>query len=367
MRLTLHRLDIPFRQSFAHASAVRRRTESVIVVARDNDLAGHGEGCPRAYVTGETVATAKAFFETHHRALERHVCDLETLREWMSLHRALLDRNPAAWCAVELALLDLFARRRGWTVERLLGLPALCGGFRYSAVIGIESAESFAHIVERYRRSGFRDFKLKLSGDSAVDRERLATLRALPDARVRVDANNRWQTSVEAIAYLRALGGAIFGIEEPLAAGDWNGLAAIGDALNTRIILDESCTRPETLAHLRDDPERWIVNVRVSKMGGVLRALDFVEHANRAGIAVIVGAQVGETSLLTRAALTVATVARPQLLAQEGAFGEHLIERDPFSPVLTFGARGVLPAAIVPNAAGWGLTPCAVPGGNPHA
>jgi len=43
---------------------------------------------------------------------------------------------------------------------------------------------------------------------------------------------------------------------------------------------------------------------------------------------VIVGAHVGETSLLTRAALTVANSARDLLVAQEGAFGTHLLARD---------------------------------------
>ena len=63
-------------------------------------------------------------------------------------------------------------------------------------------------------------------------------------------------------------------------------------------------------------------------MGGILRSLAIAEEAKARGIPIIIGAQVGETSILTRAALTVANQYRDILLAQEGAFGTYLLEHD---------------------------------------
>ena len=60
------------------------------------------------------------------------------------------------------------------------------------------------------------------------------------------------------------------------------------------------------------------------------------------GIGVIVGAQVGETSILTRAGLTIATAAGSNLIASEGAFGTHLLQQDLTAPCLMFGAGGEL-------------------------
>ena len=57
---------------------------------------------------------------------------------------------------------------------------------------------------------------------------------------------------------------------------------------------------------------------------------------------------VSETSLLTRAALTVAQAAGPALVAQEGAFGTRLLERDLCDPPLMFGTGGVLDVARYP-------------------
>ena len=73
---------------------------------------------------------------------------------------------------------------------------------------------------------------------------------------------------------------------------------------------------------------------------------------------VIVGAHVGETSLLTRAGMTVSNGARDLLVAQEGAFGTHLLARDVVEPPLMFGPGGVLDVdgLGIGRAPGLGLT-----------
>ena len=60
------------------------------------------------------------------------------------------------------------------------------------------------------------------------------------------------------------------------------------------------------------------------------------------GWSVIIGCHVGETSLLTRAALIPAHAAGESLIAQEGAFGDYLVEREPVDPILKFGQNGIL-------------------------
>ena len=126
--------------------------------------------------------------------------------------------------------------------------------------------------------------------------------------------------------------------------------------LKTPIIVDESFLRVDQFpAILHDPPSTWIVNIRVSKMGGVLRSLAVAKRAKEIGIPIIIGAQVGETSVLTRAALAVANTYRDILVAQEGAFGTLLLERDICNPSLMFGAGGQLDARAV-NRPGLGLT-----------
>jgi L-alanine-DL-glutamate epimerase-like enolase superfamily enzyme len=342
--LTLRRLAIPFRAAFRHAAADRDATESAWVEARSQRGAiGWGESCPRRYVTGEDLPSVSRFFLRHRCDLIRRIADVGDLLAWSYAHRDDIDRHPAAWCALELALLDVLAKDRDISVEALLGLREVSGTYRYSAVVGVGGSAEFRATVERYAAAGFDDFKLKLSGDRERDREHIAWLRrSAAAARLRVDANNLWATVEEAARYVEALEASLVGIEEPLPPRRWADLAALTVRTGTPMILDESCTRVADLSGACAHGDRWIVNVRVSKMGGILRALRVVDVARASGIRIVVGAHVGETSVLTRAALTVAAQARDLVVAQEGAFGTHLLRADVCDPPLTFGPGGLL-------------------------
>ena len=271
MRLELYRLDIPFTTAFKHSSAVRRATQSVWVEARSGRIVGVGEGCPREYVTGESLASAQAFFDDHCDALCQGVGSVDALAAWVDNHAAVIDANPAAWCAVELAMLELFARREGVPVERLVGALPATGSFRYSAVVGDGGPDMFRATVARYREMGFVDFKLKLSGDSVRDGDKIDMLRELKDferLHFRVDANNLWEDAETAVRHLAGLECSFVGIEEPLPANALDRMRIVSEQTGSPIILDESLLRADQMTVLAGDPERWIINVRVSKMGG---------------------------------------------------------------------------------------------------
>ena len=87
---------------------------------------------------------------------------------------------------------------------------------------------------------------------------------------VRADANNRWTDAPTAITYLESLNFKFFTLEEPLQAGDIDGMRQIAETLGTHIILDESLLRAEQLVRFAESSACWIVNLRVSKMGGLL-------------------------------------------------------------------------------------------------
>jgi L-alanine-DL-glutamate epimerase-like enolase superfamily enzyme len=346
--LEVSALGIPFKGSFKHVSAERHAMQSLWVRAQAaGGETGFGEGCPREYVTAESMSTALAFVERHRAEWLSSLCDVQSLERWVSTHRAEIDAHPAAWTAVELALLDLFGKTQHRSIEGVLGLPELDGRFRYTAVIGDGPPQQFSAQLQQFLKAGFKSFKIKLAADAPAN---LSKVRALAEAgiaagAVRADANNLWRDAKTCVADLELLQFPFMAVEEPLQPGDFAGLTAVASALNTRIILDESVTRSSNLDLIPQAAERWIINCRVSKMGGLLRSLELLKIAQRHGMAIIVGAHVGETSVLTRAALTVARAARSTLIAQEGAFGTHLLTRDVAEPPLMFGAGGVIDIA----------------------
>src|SRR5262249_51486649 len=157
--------------------------------------------------------------------------------------------------------------------------------------LGDAPAQQFAAQLAHYLKAGFRDFKIKLSGESERD---LGKARALRDSgisakSVRADANNLWTDSSTAIQHLKGLGYPFFALEEPLRPGDWAGMRRIAEAVDAKIIVDESVLRTSDLQHMAPDAQRWIVNLRVSKMGGLLRSLEVLRKARRLRLRIIVG------------------------------------------------------------------------------
>ncbi|MEQ1838678.1 MAG: enolase C-terminal domain-like protein [Candidatus Nitrotoga sp.] len=347
--IRFNRLSIPFKVSFKHASATRASTETIWVKVTANEgFVGFGEGCPRQYVTHENLASAEAFIATHIEDWQANLQSLASLQNWVQAHTADIDNNPAAWTAIEIALLDILGKEQNRSIESLLGLPHLTGQYRYTAVIGDASIAAFQTQLATYQQAGFSDFKIKLSGDLARDQQKVTALKTagISPSSVRADANNFWHKPNEVIKHFEALYFPFHAIEEPLQAGDYTGMLNVAVSLDTHIILDESLLRADQLGLLgvvaENLPPPWIINLRVSKMGGLLRSLLLLEAARQRSIKVIIGAHVGETSVLSRVALTVASQAKQLLLAQEGAFGTHLLAYDVVATPLMFGKAGVL-------------------------
>lgn len=364
IKLTIQSLNIPFKLAFSHASAERSRTQSVLVTASSTDgITGYGEACPREYVTGETMVSVMGFFTKHHDEVSR-LPELAALRQWVTDHQLSIDANPSAWCAMEMALLDLLAKQQQQSLEKFLGLEELAGAFRYSAILGTDSVSMFDKLLSMYLDIGMTDFKIKLMGNMETDRKKVALLKQYSDKNIqlRFDANNYWNELAPAYVYLQALEYPFWAVEEPLTAGHYEDLSRLANLLGTKIILDESFSKIAQFDRLLSTDECWIINLRVSKMGGLLRSLAIVDKAINNGVPMIVGSQVGETSLLTRAGLLVAQAAKECLQAQEGAFGTYLLQYDICKPSLMFGRGGMLePAKFAMRAnSGYGLQVTAI-------
>lgn len=355
MKIDVQRLVIPFKHSFSHASATRQETETILVKATTSaGVSGYGEGCPRAYVTGETVESAMHFITSYALDFSR-LEDLESVIKWHESNTERVDQNPSAWCAVECAILDALSRESKCPIESFLSLQELKGEFNYTAVLGSEGMDTFDVVMSMYQKFGFTEYKLKISGDLELDQKKIELLKSRPDFQLRLDGNNLWKEVDEASRYIEALNYKFVGIEEPLTANSIDLMRRLSIEIDTKIILDESFLKIQDFEKIVADPQHWIINLRISKMGGILRSLKVAEKAKEKNIGLIIGAQVGESSILTRAALTVAGQYKEYLTSQEGAFGTHLLERDITKTPLCFGFKGKLEATEISQLSGLGI------------
>ncbi len=343
VEISIRHLKIPFKESFSHASADRQRTDSLIVkVLLDDGIQGYGECCPRPYVTGEECEDAARFIHRIGATIASNVHDFGELRQWVIANEKLIDLHPAAFCGLELAIIDAFAKSRAVKAESFFDVEARSGRrFKYSAVVSAGTLEKSLRMMQAYQSFRFDDFKIKLSGDLNVDIDRIEQFIDLsPASRLRLDANNLWSDPLVAADYLRRLPDVFFAIEEPLGRKDFAGLSLLYRLIRKKTVLDESFTSIGDLGFLPDDKDSFILNIRVSKLGGLIRAKMISDIAERAGIDYIIGAHVGETSILAKAALILGAANSSSLIAREGAAGEYLLSRDICSHSIMFGDKG---------------------------
>jgi L-alanine-DL-glutamate epimerase-like enolase superfamily enzyme len=354
-------VDLPFRKPFKHAAAERNVSTSLFLkCVSDSGEVGFGEALPREYVTGES--RHGAFELLKDRVLPRlldlqfeslrdvreflSTCDGKAPSEWIAPDQP----QTAAWCAVDLALLDTFGRVFGESVS-LNDNSVFPATVRYSVVISSEVSLKTLLLI---RLAGIRQVKLKVeetANDAAISKCR----RFLGSGcDIRVDANMAWDVE-QAVKEMRRL--AEFGIrsfEQPVSAENIEGLTELvnrTDGLD--VMADESLSDKASLDTLISRKACTAANIRVSKCGGLVAAFQRCREALDAGLTLQIGCQVGESSLLSAAQLALIQ-AVPEVKYLEGCFGKLLLKKDPGEPLLQFGWQGKPPKR--PGNPGLGVT-----------
>jgi L-Ala-D/L-Glu epimerase len=351
----LYAVDLPLKVSFRHAAATRTASESLFLRARlDSGAEGWGESLPRPYVSGES--REEAFAQLRDTILpgllgrtfqslpdlisflER--CDGKAPSEWV---RPDVPQS-SAWCSVDLALLDAFGRAGGESVwlGSAGGQQSAAAALRRHRYSGVVSAgRGWPYVVSLLKMRAFRfpHVKLKLEHEGAFPAAR--TARRLLGRRVdlRADANMAWdaEQALEVIGQLRPVG--IRSFEQPIAASDLPGLARLVRESSAGIVVDEGLTDRGSLQRLITQRACTGANVRISKCGGLVGALERCREALEAGLMLQIGCQVGESSLLSAAHVTLLSALAPLapgVRYAEGCFGRHLLREDPVSPAVQF-------------------------------
>jgi L-alanine-DL-glutamate epimerase-like enolase superfamily enzyme len=204
--------------------------------------------------------------------------------------------NSCARSGIDLALHDLAGKALGVPVSTLLG--GICRD-RVEVAIEIaggapeEMAKACVALVER----GVRAFKPKIGGVVEADLERLVAIREAvgPDIALRADANQGYSQK-EAIRLCRLAERENVGLqllEQPVAAWDLDGMAAVRRAVDTPIEADESCYSPHDAMQIVKREAADVLNVKLGKAGGLHHAKAVAAIASAAGLRCVVGTAFG--------------------------------------------------------------------------
>jgi L-Ala-D/L-Glu epimerase len=362
--LSAFHVRIPLRRAILHASNSRTETENLLIrCALENGTLGYGEGVPRDYVTGETVASDIELLQRSSLSDQLVTCtdwaQAVALAERFQLAAVPGDdrgcAGNAARCAVELAMLDAYGQHFGQPLSQVTKIvaPELHqpqAWVRYSGAITSADGLKLRLASLGMRLYGFGSLKIKvgISGQNDVDRMHSVRRHAGREMKLRVDANEAWSAN-DVVARIRELEPfGITSVEQPVPHSQVDCLRTARREFLTPIMLDESlCSRI--------DAERAVVdgtcdlfNLRLSKCGGFIATLRLAQYAHEHGIGCQIGCQVGETAILSAAGRHFATSVA-DLHYLEGSYDRHLVQESLGKLDLTFGRGGRAPALSGPG------------------
>jgi muconate cycloisomerase len=189
--------------------------------------------------------------------------------------------------------------------------------------------------------NNFRHVKLKVGVAGQDDARRLARIRTILGRKidVRLDANEAWSPDevVGRVAALRPSNPSV--IEQPVPHAQVEALATMRPHLGLPVMLDESlCGYPDAESAVRDKTAD-LLNVRISKCGGIGPSLRIVGLARRHGLGVQLGCHPGETGILSAAGRHIASMLKG-IRYLEGSYDRHILADNLIREDITFGYGG---------------------------
>lgn len=306
-------ISLPLVSPIKMARSLVARADNLLVRLEDSDgHVGWGEAASAPTMTGETPESMIAAVAFMRPQLEG--AEVEDPAAFGALLDSLIYGNAGAKAALDLALFDLMGKRAGVPAAELLG-----GVVRRDVpVLWMLAANDLGADVAAARRmadEGFVAFKVKVgSGGVENDLARCAAVREALGRGVRISADaNQGFSREEALRFARGAGAAgLDFIEQPIAAEDIEGMAAVAAATQVPVGADEG-------VHSLLDIERHHAagaargaSLKTIKLGGMSAVMAAGRRMDALGMRINLAGKIAESSVASAATVHLGA-ALPQL------------------------------------------------------
>jgi L-alanine-DL-glutamate epimerase-like enolase superfamily enzyme len=269
-----------------------------VSIETDADIIGYGEFCPlgSGYLPAFPEGARAGLAKLAPALIGSDPTQLSALNELMD--RELLG-HPYVKSPIDMACWDILGKVSDLPVCILMG-----GRFGkdmplYRAISQGSPAE-MARKVALYSKEGYHKFQLKVGGKVEEDIERiLAVTKATRKGEVVIaDANTGWLTH-EALEVLNATNGVQFYVEQPCKT--YEECLSVRTRTNHPFILDEVIDGVVPLMRSFRDSAADVVNLKISKVGGLTRAKQIRDLCVTLGIALTIedtwGSDIGTAAI----------------------------------------------------------------------
>ncbi len=294
-RIEVYPVTLRFFEPFRIAPGSSEKSRNIVVkVVTDYGVEGWGEASPSRRVTGETVETV---LEALSRIAPRLIgmCPLRIEQNVETMDQ-VVKGNPAAKAAIDIALHDILGKTAGKPLFMLLG------GYRMQVLtdftLSIKTPREMAADAVKAVEKGFKALKVKVGVNPSEDVERIRLVREAvgEDVEIRIDANGGWspEQAVEVLNRVERFN--IRFVEQPVPAEDVKGLARVRKDSQIPVMADESVHSPSDAMRLIEEEAVDLINIKLMKSGGILKARKISNVAEAAGIPCMVGCM-GESGI----------------------------------------------------------------------
>lgn len=299
------RQSTPLKKPFKTALRTVYRTESIIVRIQMNDgRVGWGEAPATIVITGDSLDSIHSAIVNTFTPLLIGKSLLAYERILQEIHQSMIGSSSAK-AAVDMAVYDLVAQNCGLPLYQFLG--GYQDQIETDFTVSVNSPKEMGEDAIRYVQEGFNVLKIKVGKDNLLeDIERMKEIRRCVGSgvKIRLDANQGWQVkdAIRTIRRMEDLGLDIELVEQPVKAGDIEGLKMVTDHVETLIMADESVFTPIQAFEVLKNRAADLINIKLMKSGGIYKAQIINHIAEEFGVECMVGSMIESRVAVTAAA-----------------------------------------------------------------
>jgi L-alanine-DL-glutamate epimerase-like enolase superfamily enzyme len=326
MRITeirAYQVDLPLhegRYSWSGGKSVSVFDSTVIAIDTSAGITGYGEICPLgpAYLPAYAAGARTGIAELAPHLIGMDPTALGPINRQMD---QAMRGHPYVKSAFDVACWDILGQVTGQPVVTLLG-GRHGEDFALYRAIAQESPERMAQMVAKYRAEGYTKFQLKVGGDPDTDIERINQVAAvLQKGDVLVaDANTGW-TQHQAVRVVDAVRAVDVYIEQPCLT--YESCLAVRRRTPRPFVLDEVIDDIGMVVRGAADQAMDVINLKISKVGGLTRARQIRDLCVSLGIAMTIEDTWGG-DIVTTAIAHLAHSTPPELLFSSTDFNSYV-------------------------------------------
>lgn len=310
--IKIEKLDIKLSKPFSYFTATLDKLPyALITIKTDEKISGIGEAALAWDVTGETQIGALEIMKyLKPTIINKSLKNIDDAWKIIREMNKYIKGNPGLKSGVEMALLDVLGKYKNKPIYKLFKYKKL----KYiipQKVLSFEEqqSKSLGKIIKQAEDKGIKIFKAKLGKGKKEDIDSVKKICAVsPGINLVLDINQGWENAKNSITIIKKIEKYnILWIEQPTHFRDYEGLAEIKKNTKIPIMADESCHDLLDLENLHKRKAVDMVNIKIAKCGGILKAIEMIEYCEKNKIKYMLGDMIN-SSIGTAANIHLATI-----------------------------------------------------------